>query len=169
MKQETLKKAKELENNIKEIKEALKMPQNASHYAMLEHYGPDARRYHLPKELNPKIKTLLIEESLRLESELENLTDENVNNQNGSEPTYNQGNITQEIHEDQPSRNPARRRTLVNGTIMIYCWMIFCIVCWLLGYAEWFQAVGYILLSAFMIYFINKELQLLKSKESKED
>lgn len=169
MKQETLNKAKELEKNIKEIKEAIKLPQNSSHYAMLEHYGLDARRYKIPKELNPKIKKLLIEESLRLESELENLTDENINDQNGSEPTYNQGNITQEIYKDQPSRNLARRRTLVNGTIMIYCWMIFCIVCWLLGYAEWFQAVGYILLSAFMIYFINKELQRLKSKESKEE
>lgn len=168
MKQETLKKAKELENNIKEIKEAIKLPQNSSHYAMLEHYGLDARRYNIPKELNPKIKKILIEESLRLESELENLTDENINEQNGSEPTYNQGNITQEIHEDQPSRNLAHRRTLVNGTIMIYCWMIFCIVCWLLGYAEWFQAVGYILFSAFMIYFIKKELQLLKSKDNKK-
>ena len=168
MKQETLKKAKELENNIKEIKEAIKLPQNSSHYAMMEHYGLDARRYNIPKELNPKIKKLLIEESLRLESELENLTDENINEQNGSEPTCNQGNITQEIHEDQPLHNLARRRTLVNGTIIIYCWMIFCIVCWLLGYAEWFQTVGFILLSAFMIYFINKELQRLKSKDNKK-
>ena len=73
MNKNTLARAKELEKDIDEITMAMKEQGESCHFAMLEHYGYDARKNHLPKWLTPKIMTILGEERERLEHELENL------------------------------------------------------------------------------------------------
>ena len=73
MNKNTLAQAKELEKDIDEITMAMNEQSELCHFAMLKHYGPDARKHHLPKWLTPKIMIMLSRERARLENELENL------------------------------------------------------------------------------------------------
>ena len=102
MNKKTLARAKELEEDINEIRMAMTERSDARHFAMLEHYGYDARRNNLPKWLTPKIMTILGEERERLEHELENLTDESEEQQE-FEPT-GKYNVEPKADEVEPSK-----------------------------------------------------------------
>ena len=105
MNKNTLARAKELEEDINEIRMAMTERSNARHFAMMEHYGYDARRNNLPKWLTPKIMTILGEERERLEHELENLTDESEEQQD-FEPTgkYNVEPKDDEVEQPKKKR-----------------------------------------------------------------
>ena len=116
MKEETLARAKELEEDIRDIRMAMTERSNARHFAMLEHYGYDARRNNLPKWLTPKIMEVLGEERERLEHELENLTDDN------SEPTDFEltGNYNVEPHDDEVSEQEITKKKRPKVLSMFY-------------------------------------------------
>jgi hypothetical protein len=103
MKKETLARAKELEEDIRDIRMAMTESSNSRHFAMLEHYGYDARRNNLPKWLTPKIMVVLGEERERLEHELENLTDDEKEEQAEFEPT-GKYNVEPKADEVEPSK-----------------------------------------------------------------
>ena len=77
MKQETLNRAKALENDIDAIAAAIRVSGYGknSHYESLPDYGSDINAC-LPSWLNDKINTLLTDERTRLMEELEALTDD---------------------------------------------------------------------------------------------
>ena len=109
MNKNTLARAKELEEDINEIRMAMTERSNARHFAMMEHYGYDARRNNLPKWLTPKIMTILGEERERLEHELENLTDESEEQQD-FEPT---GKYNVEQKDDEVEHTHKKKRSKV--------------------------------------------------------
>ena len=107
MKQETLARAKELEEDIRDIRMAMTESSNSRHFAMLQNYGYDANRYNLPRWLTPKIMMVLGEERERLEHELENLTDENSDVQTDFEPT-GKYNVEPKADDVEPLQKPKR-------------------------------------------------------------
>ena len=109
MNKNTLARAKELEVDINEIRMAMTERSDARHFAMLEHYGYDARRNNLPKWLTPKIMTILGEERERLEHELENLTDESEEQQD-FEPT---GKYNVEAKDDEVEHTQKKKRSTI--------------------------------------------------------
>ena len=109
MKKNTLARAKELEEDINEIRMAMTERSDARHFAMLEHYGYDAPRNNLPKWLTPKIMTILGEERERLEHELENLTDESEEQQD-FEPT---GKYNVEPKDNEVEHTQKKKRSTI--------------------------------------------------------
>ena len=120
MNKNTLARAKELEEDINEIRMAMTERSNARHFAMIEHYGYDARRNNLPKWLTPKIMTILGEERERLEHELENLTDESEEQQD-FEPT---GKYNIEPHDDEVSEQERTKKKRPKVLSMFYALLL---------------------------------------------
>jgi hypothetical protein len=120
MKEETLARAKELEEDIRDIRMAMTERSDARHFAMLEHYGYDARRNNLPKWLTPKIMKVLGEERERLEHELENLTDDN-SKPTDFEPT---GKYNIEPHDDEVSEQERTKKKRPKVLSMFYALLL---------------------------------------------
>lgn len=117
MKKETLARAKELEEDINEIRMAMTERSDARHFAMMEHYGYDARRHNLPKWLTPKIMTILGEERERLEHELGNLTDESEEQQD-FEPTGKYNVEPKDDEVEQPKKKCPKMFSMFYALLM---------------------------------------------------
>lgn len=168
MKEETLAKAKALEKDIDQVKDAMKLRRDTNHYAMLEHYAPDARVYHLPRKLNDKIVALLADELERMEHQLEVLSDDNDGEQDSFDPTGKYANGLP-APQQSPSAADNSKRTharLVWCMVALYAWLIFCIIYWLLGFSNWITTVSNTLFTAFFIYLVDFERRRInKNKE----
>jgi hypothetical protein len=119
MNKETLARAKELEKDIRDIRNAMTESGTARHFAMLEHYGLDARQRHLPKWLTPKIMKVLGEERERLEHELENLTDDNIESTD-FKPTgkYNTAQPEEASEQDKPKKKRSEILSMFYATLL---------------------------------------------------
>lgn len=172
MKQETLKRAKELEEEINQIDKAIKLPNDSSHYAMLEHYGINASVHDLPRDLNPKIKALLLEEKARREALLERLSDETIDERYDSEGlSTGSAAYAYEEHpaakEQQPSpANIRRRKHLVFFMVGLYLWMFFCVVYYMLGFSNLITTISNTLFTGFLIYMVDAERRRLKQNKT---
>ncbi len=168
MKEETLAKAKALEKDIDSVKDAMKLRRDLNHYALLEHYAPDARVYHLPRKLNDKIVALLAEELECMEHQLEVLSDDNDGEQDSFEPTGKYANGLSATQQS-PSAAAISKRAharLVWCMVALYAWLIFCIIYWLLGFSNWITTVSNTLFTAFFIYLVDFERRRInKNKE----
>lgn len=167
MKEETLAKAKALEKDIDQVKDAMKLRRDVSHYAMLEHYGPGASVCPLPRKLNGKIVALLAEELERMEHQLEVLSDDNVGDQDNFEPT-GKYIVWLPATQQSPSAADNSKRTharLVWCMVALYAWLIFCIIYWLLGFSNWITTVSNTLFTAFFIYLVDFERRRINNKK----
>lgn len=170
MKQETLKRAKELEEEINQINKAIKLPNDSSHYAMLEHYGATARVCNLPRDLNPKIKALLLEDKVRREALLERLSDETVDERYDSEGlSTGSAAYAYEEHpaaKEQPSpANIRHQKKMVYFMVGLYLWMFFCVVYYILGFSNLITTISNTLFTGFLIYMVDAERRRLKQNK----
>ena len=159
MKEETLAKAKAIEENICDVKKAMDLRSDVSHYALLEHYGPGASVYHLPRRLNDKIVALLADELERMEHQLEVLSDDNDAEQDSFEPTGKYANGLPATQQSPSAADNSKRAhtRLVWCMVALYAWLIFCIIYWLLGFSNWITTVSNTLFTAFFIYLVDFE------------
>lgn len=76
MKKETLEKAKEIEEDIRSIDNAMDISRNTRHFEFVEHYAYDSRKVKMPRWMNEKLLPILADERERLVHELEVLSDD---------------------------------------------------------------------------------------------
>lgn len=165
MKKETLAKAHKLEDDINLIEKALTVCGNSKHFEVVEHYGGGAERRILPKQLNQRLLVVLGEEFERLKHELENLTDDNVNEQVEFQPT-GKYSVATAVQEKQSVHSTDKNYKKLGWCIVaMWAWLIFCIVYTVMGFGTWITAGSNTLFSIFMIYFASTERNRLKVKK----
>ena len=183
MKKETLKKAKELEEDIRSLKEATKYFRNqhwcpwdynndsadSFHFDFCKNYsGKSSDCVHLPRWMNSKLMQVLYAELNRMEQELEELGDadtggatqkENEIPHNEWQPVYQYKKGDYVVLQNKPQRRSLNRkftRFLENAIVFLLYAAIFCL---LLGIAlptlSTREYVGYSLILGFFAGLLN--------------
>ena len=168
MKEETFEKARHLQNSIADINNLLYSKKAQYGYMLIKVSCANSNMYddywgRVDKETWDKMLAVLTEERDSLKRKLAALSDDSEDGDEAEIPSE------QLQHDDAPEKvltaNKSRQRMLVNGMIMLYAWLIFCIVYWLLGFTTWVPTVSNTLFTAFLIYLVDTERRRLKNNK----
>ena len=171
MKEETFEKARYLQGCIADINNLLHSKKAQFGSMLIRVSCANSNMYddywgRIDKKTWDKMLAVLTEERDTLKRKLAALTDDSEDDAETDIPT-------EQVQRDDDSEktlttaNKSRQCLLVNGMVILYGWMLFCIIYWLLGFSNWITAVSNTLLTAFVIYLLDIERRRIR--HNKED
>lgn len=179
MKQETLDKAKSLENEIEEYSRLL-CSRNASYNYMLikitcANASPSAEYYgRMDKELWMKMTDVVKKELVKKRLQLDELSDGEMVAPGEWQPTGKY--LTDETVETSDGEqwvvadsdgNARITVKLKTAMVAIFLWMLFCIAIGIIGIVNWVTTVSNVFFALFMLWMMNHERKQIENR--KED